>query len=230
MSDSYHERRIGTIRKPEEAVTDRERMMATIRGEPTDRIPWAPRMDLWYIALRARNAVPERFAGMTTAGMADELGAACHAVGADFTLSGGRDVSLRGFGIDNHQDYPYRVELRDLPADFKQGEGHLKTRIKTPSGEVYTHLKLTTEMASEGISLPFVESYAIESVDDFERVAQVFEHLEVIPTPDSYRGITGSHDAARARGDGPFLLPLRRCAGPDPRAGRTDDALLRFSA
>lgn len=26
-----------------------ERMLATMRGEPTDQIPWAPRMDLWYI-------------------------------------------------------------------------------------------------------------------------------------------------------------------------------------
>ena len=58
-------------------------MLATIRGEPTDRIPWAPRMDLWYIALRARDTVPERFAGLNTAEMADELGAACHAVGAE---------------------------------------------------------------------------------------------------------------------------------------------------
>ena len=184
-------------------MTDRDRMMATIRGEPTDQIPWAPRTDLWYIALRARNAVPERFAGMTTAEMADELGAACHAVGADFTLSGGRDVSLRGFGIDNHQDYPYRVELRDLPVDFEQDAGHLQARITTPSGEVHTHLRLTTEMASEGISLPFVESYAIESADDFERVAQVFEHLEVIPTPDSYAAFdqrVGHRGIAVARG------------------------------
>jgi hypothetical protein len=161
-------------------------MLATIRGEPTDRIPWAPRMDLWYIALRARDTVPERFAGLNTAEMADELGAACHAVGADFTVSGGRDVSLRGLGIDNHSDYPYRVELLDLPVHFEEHDGHLKARIETSSGDVTTHLKLTREMAGGGISLPFVESYAIESPDDFDRVAEVFEHLHVIPTPDSY--------------------------------------------
>jgi hypothetical protein len=178
-------------------------MLAVIRGEPTDRIPWAPRMDLWYIALRARETVPERFAGLNTAQMADELGAACHAVGADFTLSGGRDVSLRGLGIDNHYDYPYRVELRDLPVHFEQHEGHLKARIETSSGDVTTHLRLTTEMAGGGISLPFVEAYAIESPDDFDGVAEVFEHLQVIPTPDSYASFdsrVGHRGIAVARG------------------------------
>ena len=184
-------------------MTDRERMLATIRGEPTDRIPWAPRMDLWYIARRARGDIPGRFEGLDTAQMADALGVACHAVGADFTLAGGRDVSLRGFGIDNHQDYPYRVELRDFPVDFHQEAGELRTDIETPSGRIRTHLRLTQEMAGAGISLPFVESYAIRSADDFGAVAQVFEHLEVIPTPESYAAFksrVGDRGIAVARG------------------------------
>ena len=184
-------------------MTNRERMLATIRGEPTDRIPWAPRMDLWHIARRARGDIPERFEGLNTAQMADELGVACHAVGADFTLAGGRDVSLRGFGIDNHQDYPYRIELRDLPVDFHQEVGELRTGIETSVGEVFTHLRLTQEMAGAGISLPFVESYAIRSADDFGAVAQVFEHLEVIPTPESYAAFksrVGDRGIAVARG------------------------------
>ena len=82
----------------------RQRMLATIRGEPTDQIPWAPRMDLWYIAHRTRGTLPRQFAGLNTVEIAEVLDVACHAVGADMTLPGGRDSSLRGFGIDNHQD------------------------------------------------------------------------------------------------------------------------------
>jgi hypothetical protein len=29
-------------------------MLCAVRGEPCGNIPWAPRMDLWYIALRER--------------------------------------------------------------------------------------------------------------------------------------------------------------------------------
>ena len=184
-------------------MTHRERMLATIRGEPTDRIPWAPRMDLWYIAQRARGTLPEQFVGLNTVEIAEVLDVACHAVGADFTIPGGRDVSLRGLGIDNHQDYPYRVELRDLPIEFNDDGENLQTLIRTPAGEVFTHLYRTTQMAREGISLPFVKSYAIESVDDFEAVAQILEHLEVIPTPEAYAAFKqriGERGIAVARG------------------------------
>ena len=181
----------------------RQQMLATIRGEPADQIPWAPRMDLWAIAQRARGTLPPRFAGMNMVEVAQELGVACHAVGADFTLSGGRDVSLRGLGIDNHQDYPYRVELQDLPVESTDDGVDLRTRIQTPAGEIFTHLHRSPQMARDGISLPFVKSYAIESAADFEAVAQVFEHLTVIPTPEAYRAFqarVGEQGIAVARG------------------------------
>jgi len=178
-------------------------MLATIRSEPTDKIPWAPRMDLWYIALRARGTLPERFVDLNTVEISEVLDVACHAVGADYTVPGGRDVSLRGLGIDNHQDYPYRVELRDLPIEFDDDGENLQTLIKTQAGEVFTHLHRSAEMAREGISLPFVKSYAIESGEDFEAVAQIFEHLEVIPTPEAhsaFRQRVGERGIAVARG------------------------------
>jgi len=160
-------------------------------------------MDLWSIALRARGTTPARFAGLNIVEIAAELGVACHAVGADFTLSGGREVSLRGLGCDNHPDYPYRIELRDLPVEFDSDGENLRTRIRTPAGEVFTHLQQTARMTREGISLPFVRSYAIRSADDFEAVAQVFEHLEVVPTPENYAAFhqrVGEQGIAVARG------------------------------
>ena len=184
-------------------MTHRERMLATIRGEPTDKIPWAPRMDLWYIAHRARETIPERFVGLNTVEISEVLDVACHAVGADYTIPGGRDISLRGLGIDNHQDYPYRVELRGLPIEFSDDGEDLKTLIRTSAGEVFTHLHRTGQMAREGISLPFVKSYAIRSTDNFEAVAQIFERLEVIPTPESYASFknrVGERGIAVARG------------------------------
>lgn len=162
-------------------------MLAAMRGEATDRIPWAPRMDLWYIALRAQGSVPDRFAGMNTAQIADELDVACHAVRADYTMPRKpEDLALRGLGFDNHPDYPFRLELHDFPMEFHHDEGRYHTAIKTPAGDVTMKLSMTKRMAGDGISLPFVEKYPICSVDDFERVAQVFEHLEVIPTPQAY--------------------------------------------
>jgi uroporphyrinogen-III decarboxylase len=184
-------------------MTHRERMLATLRGQPTDQIPWAPRMDLWYIAQRARGTLPPTFAGLTMVEVAENLDVACHAIGGDFTLPGSGDNRLRGLGIDNHQDYPYRVELRGLPIESNDDGENLRTRIRTPAGDLFLHLYRSQQMARDGISLPFVKSYAIHSVADFEAVAQVFEHLVVIPTPDAYRAFhkrMGEQGLAVARG------------------------------
>ena len=180
-----------------------ERILATIRGEPTDQMPWAPRMDLWYIAQRARGTLPVALANLNMVQMAEKLDVACHAIGADFSMPGGRDNSLRGLGIDNHQDYPYRVELRGLPLESSDDGENLRTRIQTPAGEIFLHLYRSQEMAGNGISLPFVKSYAIHSVADFEAVAQIFEHLVVIPTPEAYHAFhtrIGDRGVAVARG------------------------------
>ncbi len=168
-------------------MTHRERMLAAIRGEPTDRIPWAPRMDLWCIAQRARGTLPDQFEGLDTAGLADALDLGCHAVRADFTPARDPwDFALRGLGIENHPDSPYRIELRGLPMEFSHKGDTYRTRIQTSAGEVSCSLAHTTEMRREGISIPWVEEFAIRSVGDCDAVAEAFEHLVVVPTPDAY--------------------------------------------
>ncbi len=168
-------------------MTHKQRMLAAIRGEPTDRIPWAPRMDLWSIAHRARGKTPKRFVGMNTAQIADELNVACHAVRADYTLARDPiDFALRGLGLDHHPDYPFRVGLRNLRMSFEHQDGTYQTTIHAPAGDVTMRLQMSRQMAADGISLPFVQKYPIETLDDFEAVAQAFEHLEVTPTPHAY--------------------------------------------
>ncbi len=178
-------------------------MLATLHGKPTDQIPWAPRMDLWMIAQRERGLLPPEYADMNMVELSRALGVACHAVGGDFSLPGERDVRLRGLGIDNHRDYPYRVELRGLDIASSHDDTDLITAIKTPFGPVNLHLHHSKQMARDGISLPFVKSYAIDSPDDFDAVATVFEHLELIPTPEAYRAFdarVGDQGIAVARG------------------------------
>lgn len=168
-------------------MTHHARMLATIRGEPTDRIPWAPRMDLWCIAHRARGTLPGWAMNRNTVELARSLGVACHAVRADYTLPRNPgDLKLRALGLDNHPDYPYRVELRGLPCDFSHDAETLRTVIRTSRGEVVTQTRHTAQMKRDGITIPFVESYAIRSAADLEAVGEVFEHIEVVPSPDAY--------------------------------------------
>lgn len=169
-------------------MTYRDQMLAAMRGEGLSRVPWAPRMDLWQISLQARGTLPARFAGKNTAQIADELGVACHAVRADQTMPRAPgDVMLRGLGIDNHPDYPYRVELRGLEAELDVSDGHTRCVVHAPAGRVETDLMMTQQMKAEGISLSFVHRYPVQSVADLDAVAQVLEHCEVVPTPHAYQ-------------------------------------------
>lgn len=203
-------------------MNHRERILAALRGQPSDQIPWSPRMDLWCIALRARGTLPPRFAGLDLVGISEQLDCACHvAQGADYTIVGERDLTLRGLGFDNHPDYPFRVELVGLSVRFERDAENLRTWIETPAGTIYTHLHQDARMLRDGISLPFVQSYALETLDDLKALAIVFDHLRVVPTPESHRAFrerVGDRGVVVARGSvaaSPLHLMLHELVAMD---------------
>ena len=170
------------------SFTHRGRMLAAIRGEPTDLIPWAPRMDLWAIAQRAAGTAPARLAGLGPMEISETLGIGCRVVQADFTRPvSPADLELRALGIERHADFPFRVELRDLPLRADETDGSHRVVIETPSGPVVTEFDLTPMMVLQGTYDPRVTRFAIRTPDDLEPVAQVFEHLEVVPQPEGFR-------------------------------------------
>jgi hypothetical protein len=168
-------------------MTHRERILATIRGEPTDQVPWVPRLDLWYIAQRARGTLPAHLRGLNTAQLADASGVRYHSLRGDFTLERDpRDHLLSGLGFENHPDLPYRVELHGLPVEFRHDQEHFNTLIQTSSGPITWQLKNTRQMQCEGIHALFPLKFPLTGIEECEAIAKVFEHLEVIPTPDAY--------------------------------------------
>lgn len=44
-------------------VTHRTRVLAALRGEQVDRLPYVPRLDLWYLANSTRGTLPPQYAG-----------------------------------------------------------------------------------------------------------------------------------------------------------------------
>jgi len=60
-------------------MTHKERMFAVLRGEPTDMIPWAPRLDLWYNAHKRAGTLPARYRGATLRDITDDLDFGYHA-------------------------------------------------------------------------------------------------------------------------------------------------------
>jgi hypothetical protein len=193
-------------------MNERERMLACLRGEPTDQLPWAPRMDLWSIAQQARGTMPERFRGMNTAQIADELGVGCHAVRADWTIipqldRDPRDFMWRAFGFETCWDFPFKLEINSLKVDFKyeagEGSGKYWTTIHTPAGPLETYMEYENSMAKNGITAPEIKQYVLPDPTNWEAVAQVYEAFEVVPTPENYRAFRdriGDRGLALAQG------------------------------
>lgn len=44
-------------------MNERERVLAVLRRQRPDRIPWVARLELWYNARLATGTMPERFRG-----------------------------------------------------------------------------------------------------------------------------------------------------------------------
>ena len=43
--------------------THKSRMLAAFRGEAIDRLPYVPRLDLWYLANSVSGTLPKQHAG-----------------------------------------------------------------------------------------------------------------------------------------------------------------------
>jgi len=55
-------------------MTDRERILATFRGEPVDRIVWQPRLEHWFRYNQKLGTLPERYREMSLVEVYDDLG------------------------------------------------------------------------------------------------------------------------------------------------------------
>ena len=44
-------------------MTDRERLLAIMAGRSPDRIPWIPRMEIWYETQLLRGTLPPKYEG-----------------------------------------------------------------------------------------------------------------------------------------------------------------------
>jgi hypothetical protein len=45
------------------SLNHRQRILAALHGQWADRLPWAPRIDLWYDAHANMGTLPEKYAG-----------------------------------------------------------------------------------------------------------------------------------------------------------------------
>ena len=76
-------------------MTHRERILAAIRGDVPDRLPWLPRLEFWYRAKLRDGTLPPEFRGLTLMEITYRLGIAYYAIlGVPAGLPAERETSI----------------------------------------------------------------------------------------------------------------------------------------
>ncbi|MBI4877538.1 MAG: hypothetical protein HY822_23150 [Acidobacteria bacterium] len=163
-------------------MNDRERILAAIRGEVPDRIPWVPRLEFWYRARLRRGNMPAGLGGLSLPEVIARLGVGHYASVPDFTeREEETDMADHGLGIFNHPVLSYRVVLEDAERRVTRRGRETVTEYRTPVGLVRTAQVFTEEMLDGGASIPWTSEHGIRQPADFDTLAHIFSHLRVEP-------------------------------------------------
>ena len=173
-------------------MTHRERMLAALRGRPTDRIPWAPRLDLWYNANKRAGALPAPYKDAPLQAITDDLGFGYHAIVPHFKdLRSPDDDVHRALGIYNLLTMPYATHLENVDVAVTTAGDEMHVEYRTPAGNVTTTVLYNDSMRKAGISITHICEYAIKSREDYAAVGYLFDNAAVAPNDEGYRQFAG---------------------------------------
>lgn len=169
-------------------MTHKQRMLAAIRGEAIDKIPWAPRLDLWYRANRRAGTLPKKYRDASLVEILDDTGMGLHAVVPDFRdLRGTEDDVDRALGIYNLKMMPCRTVLENIERSVRIDGDRTFVEYKTPVGTIKTTVLYNEEMRRAGITITHIEQYAFKSVEDYAPLSYIFENAKVVPNYGGYQ-------------------------------------------
>lgn len=168
-------------------MTHRERVLAAIRGEATDHLPWVPRLEFWHRARLRDGKLPAELRSLTLTEVSERLGVGCYASVPDFTDRTNPDAMIdRTLGFFHLPVLPYRLTLEEVDRRVTRRERETLVEYHTPLGSIRTAAVMTEEMLDSGASMSWVTEHAIREPRDFEIVGHIFSHLRVEPQSEGY--------------------------------------------
>jgi hypothetical protein len=162
-------------------------MLAAIRGRTLDRLPWAPRLDLWYAANKRAGTLPAKYRHAALDDIIVDLDAGLHAVIPDFRdLRSPSDDVDHALGIYNLHSMPYRTVLEGVRREVAIDADRTHVTYRTPVGSVSTTTVYTESMRAAGITITHVEEHAFKSAADYAPLAHIFRNARVEPNYAGY--------------------------------------------
>lgn len=168
-------------------MTHRERILKALRAEPVDRLPWVPRLDLWYNAHRHCGTLPAQWRDASLLDIVADLGVGFHAVTPNFMDTDDPDeVCDRALGLDHVKNQPYLLRFRRTQRIVQRDGDRTRVIYRHPRGELSAVLRYDEAMRRAGITLQHVQEPVVKSVADYPVLAAIFEDLVVEPDQSRY--------------------------------------------
>ena len=135
-------------------MNNKERILKAARGEMVDKIPYAPREDLWHTANARAGTLPERHRGRSADEIARAEGWTLHKIVPEFDKPAGpEDVLHRGIGLFRLKEYLFDFEFSsDVSIEVKDESNEEEDMTRDVLNE--DHLKIVEDvrtMVDEGL-------------------------------------------------------------------------------
>ena len=145
-------------------MNNRERLLAILSGKPPDRIPWIPRLLIWYTAHKRAGTLPGRYGGWSLREIE-------------------RDLEL---GTPARDGQIFRTELRDVEVRQRWlSPSELVTEYVTPVGMVSTFFRGSDLSRETGLG-DFQAEFMLKGRQDYAVVEYIVEHTGYIPAYEDY--------------------------------------------
>jgi len=173
-------------------TTTRETLLKVVKGEMVDKIPFTPRLDLWYNANALADTLPEEHKGKTADQISRDMGWALHKMVPEYMKpENPEDIIHRGIGLYRLKEFVYDFEFSsdvEIEVNYEhQGEEHMTHVVyHTPKGMVQVRHGYTDEMQKSGASISWVKEHAITKPEDYKVLAHIFGNLKLTPRYDAF--------------------------------------------
>ncbi len=144
-------------------MTNRERLLAILDGKSPDRIPWIPRLSLWYTAHRLAGTLPAEYKNMRMSDIE-------------------RDLRL---GTPARTGRVYTTRRRGVEVTHRRDGLNVTIEYRTPVGIVTETVARTEALDRAGI-YPLVVGKMLKKPEDYETVMYIFENMEFYPCYEEY--------------------------------------------
>ena len=175
-------------------MTNRERLLAIMDGRSPDRIPWIPRMLLWWLYHRNYGTLPEQYEGMTLREIERDM----------------------GMGTAARDGRVYTTSIKNVDVVVTNEGMDTVTEWVTPIGTISNRARRTPELDMAGIRSAEIEE-PLKTPADYDVMMYVIENTQYFPCYEEYQAyedeIGDDGYPMVAVGDGPFHNFLIALAG-----------------